>query len=368
VQQEVAFLIKNLSKTNYKTIGQEGSTGQSPDELLGFFYWTLVEVIKLFIQSLFDTWRIVPRVLIIMFLSLYASQVLIELGLFKKLEFIGRPLASLANLPREAGITFVASFGSVIAGNAIIAKLYHDRRIDSIQTLLSALLNTTPVYLKEIFTYQIPVMIPLLGIRAGLLYFLTFIVSGIVKVLFVIIYGRIKLQGNASEVDRFDPGNTDIDTITRSKLGEVLVLSFVRQKRIFLKVAIIFVSTTFFIFLLINNGIIKGLADYVQPLTEFFKLPSASVIPVGTYMFSPLVGVGLIGAMIKHGILSELQGVTACLLGSLLMLPIFAVRYSFAKYASIFGFSMGSKILFVSTGLGMLNRVIFLMFLLIIIK
>jgi len=75
VQQEVAFLIKNLSKTNYKTISQEGSTGRSPDELLGFFYWTLVEVIKLFIQSLFETWWIVLRVLIIMFLSLYASQV-----------------------------------------------------------------------------------------------------------------------------------------------------------------------------------------------------------------------------------------------------------------------------------------------------
>lgn len=204
----------------------------------------------LFMKSLFDTWQVVPRVLIVMFVSLYASQVLIEQGLFKKFEFIGRPLASLANLPREAGITFVASFGSVIAGNAMIAKLYQDRRIDSGQTLLSPLLNTMPVYL----------------------------------------------------------------------------------------------------------------ADYVQPLTEFFKLRPASVIPVGTYMFSPLVGASLIGTMIKDGILSDLQGFTACLLGSLLMLPIFAVRYSLAKYVSIFGFSMGSKILFVSTGLGMLNRVVFLMF------
>ena len=335
-------------------------------------------MIDLFIQSLFDTWQIVPRVLIIMFVSLYASQILIEMGLFKKLEFIGKPLANLSNLPREAGITFVASFGSVLAGNAIIAKLYQDKKIDSSQTLLTALLNTTPVYLKETFTYQIPVVIPLLGIRAGLLYFLTFIVSGIVKVLFVIIYGRFRLQSNNSERDRFDPGCVeadcanpgcaDTDTITRSRLGKVLISSFARQKKIFFKISIIFILTTFLIFLLINNGIIKGLADYVRPLTEFFKLPPASVLPVGTYMFSPLVGIGLIGAMIKDGILSDLQGFTACLLGSLLMLPIFTVRYSFAKYVSLFGFLMGSKILFVSTGLGMLSRMIFLMFLLIIIK
>ena len=321
-----------------------------------------------FMQSFFDTWQIAPRVLMIMFVSLYASQVLIELGLFKKLEFVGRPLASLANLPREAGIAFVASFGSVIAGNAMVAKLYQDRRIDRDQTVLSALLNTVPVYLKEIFTYQIPVMIPLLGIRAGVLYFLTFILSGIGKVIFIIMYGRIKLQRNTSGIDEFDSENANTNTITRSKLGEALILSFARQRRIFLKVAIIFVSTTFFIFLMINEGIIEGLADYVEPLTEFFKLPPASVIPVGTYMFSPLVGAGLIGTMIRDGILSDLQGVTACLLGSLLMLPIFAVRYSFAKYASIFGFLTGSKILFVSTGLGMLNRGVLLMFLLIMIE
>ena len=142
---------------------------------------------SLFLQSLIDTWNIVPRVLVIMFVSLYASKVLIEAGLFKKLEFMGRPLVRLANLPHQAGVTFLASFGSVLAGNTMLAKLHREGRINTRQTLLSALLNTTPVYVKETFTYQIPIMIPLLGIKVGLLYFLTFIVSGIIKTLFVII-------------------------------------------------------------------------------------------------------------------------------------------------------------------------------------
>jgi len=322
-------------------------------------------VSSIFAQSLIDTWHIVPRVLIIMFVSLYASQVLIEAGLFKKLEFMGRPLTRLANLPHEAGITFLASFGSVLAGNTILAKLRQEKKIDNTQTLLSALLNTTPVYVKETFTYQIPVMIPLLGIKVGLLYFLTFIVSGITRTLFVIIYGRIRLKGPESETRSIDPNSTHTGMTTKRKFGrkfgQVFVLALTRQRKIFLKVSTIFVSTTFIIFLLINNGIITGLVDYVRPLTDFFRLPPSCVLPVGTYMFSPLVGATSLGAMLKDGILTDLQTITACVLGSLLMLPIFTLRSSFPKYTSIFGFSLGSSILLVSTGLGMLSRGAFLL-------
>ncbi len=314
----------------------------------------------LLLKTLSDTWHIVPRVLIIMFVSLYASQVLIEAGLFKRLEFIGRPLARLANLPHEAGITFLASFGSVLAGNTMLAKLHQERRIDDRQTLLSALLNTTPVYLKETFTYQIPVMIPLLGIKVGFLYFLTFIVSGIIKTLFVIVYGRMRLKGPGLERRSVDSNSANTGMTTRRKFGEVFVLAFTRQRKIFLKISTIFILTTFTIFLLINNGVITGLVDYVRPLTDFFRLPPSCVLPVSTYMFSPLVGATSLGAMLKDGMLSDLQGITACVLGSLLMLPIFTLRYSFARYTSIFGFSLGSSILLVSTSLGMLSRGAFL--------
>ncbi|MBW1930010.1 MAG: hypothetical protein JRJ13_12765 [Deltaproteobacteria bacterium] len=316
---------------------------------------------SVFIHSLSDTWHIVPRVLIIMFVSLYAAQVLIKTGLLKRLEFIGRPLARLANLPYEAGITFVASFGSVLAGNTMLGKLYNENKMDRTQTLLAALLNTAPVYVKETFTYQIPVIMPLLGLKVGFLYFLTFIASGMIKVLFVIICGRIKLKDPKSETHSLDSNSADASMTANRKFGHILISSFADQGKIFLKVSGVFVTTTFMIFLLINNGVITVLSNYVGPLTDFFRLPPSCVLPVGTYMFSPLVGAASIGAMLKDGILTDLQGIKACILGSLLMLPIFSLRYSFAKYTSIFGFSLGSIILSVSTGLGMLSRGAFLL-------
>ncbi|NQT56591.1 MAG: hypothetical protein HQ551_10220 [Desulfobacteraceae bacterium] len=314
------------------------------------------------VKSLIDTWHIVPGPLIIMFISLYAAQVLIETGLFKRMEFIGRPLVMLAHLPQGAGITFMASFGSVLAGNAMTARLYQEKRIDRTQTLLTALLNTTPVYVKEIFTYQIPVMIPLLGIKVGFLYFLTFIASGLIKILFVMIYGRVALKDSQPGICPVNVDSRARRMAPEKKIGDVLVSSFSRQKNVFFKVSAVFIATTFLIFLLINTNSIAGVSDYVGPLTDFFKLPSSCVLPIATYMFSPLVGASSIGAMLKDGMLNDLQGITACLLGSLLMLPVFTLRYSFARYISIFGFSLGTTILSISTGLGMLNRGAFLFF------
>jgi len=318
-------------------------------------------MIDIFVNSLVDAWHIVPRVLVIMFVSLYGAQVLIETGLLRRLEFMGRPLARAANLPGEAGMTFVASFGSVLAGNTIVARLHNENIVGRTQTLLMALLNTTPVYIKETFTYQIPVIIPLLGLKVGLLYFLTFVASGVLKALFVITYGRMFLKPPIS--GQAAPGQDPVETVTSSAergLVRILISAFLVQRKTFLRVAGIFVTTTLLICLVINSGMIIALTRYVGPLTDFFRLPSSCAIPVGTYMFSPLVGAASIGAMLKDGVLSDLQAIVACVLGSLLMLPIFSLRYSFARYSSIFGLSLGTLILSLSTGLGMLNRGAFL--------
>ena len=153
----------------------------------------------IFIQVLQDTLSFVPRILIIMFFSLFVSGLLIELGLIRRLEFIGTPIARLANLPKESAISFVTSMGSVLAGNTMLAQFYREKTIDAKQTFLSALLNGVPVYIKETFTYQIPIMIPILGIKIGGIYFLSFLLSGFVKLFFVISYGKIMLKKTDSD-------------------------------------------------------------------------------------------------------------------------------------------------------------------------
>jgi len=317
-------------------------------------------MVDLLLKALVDTWQVTPRVLIVMFLSLYGSQVLIELGVFDKLAFIGRPLAKLARLPAEAGLTFVTSLGSVVAGNAMLARLHAEGKLDGGETFLIALLNSTPIYIRESFTYQLPVMLPLLGLKVGGVYFAAFLAAGVVRVLFVIIAGRLCYARPARSGLEAQPKVAAAAEGGRPRLRAALVDGFTRQKRILLRVCAIFVVITFLIFVLTNSGLISRVVPYVKPLTDLFDLPPSCVVPLGAYILSPLVGATSIGAMLRDGLLNEWQGIVACLLGSILMLPVFTLRFSFPRYAAIFGVDLGSKILATSTVLGMLTRAVFL--------
>ncbi|HYA03803.1 MAG TPA: hypothetical protein VEI04_11885 [Syntrophobacteria bacterium] len=317
-------------------------------------------MVDLLLKALVDTWQVTPRVLIVMFLSLYGSQVLIELGVFDKLAFIGRPLAKLARLPAEAGLTFVTSLGSVVAGNAMLARLHAEGKLDGGETFLIALLNSTPIYIRESFTYQLPVMLPLLGLKVGGVYFAAFLAAGVVRVLFVIIAGRLCYARPARSGLEAQPKVAAAAEGGRPRLRAALVDGFTRQKRILLRVCATFVVITFLIFVLTNSGLISRVVPYVKPLTDLFDLPPSCVVPLGAYILSPLVGATSIGAMLRDGLLNEWQGIVACLLGSILMLPVFTLRFSFPRYAAIFGVDLGSKILATSTVLGMLTRAVFL--------
>ena len=323
-------------------------------------------MVDLLVQALVDTWAVTPRVLIVMVLSLYGSQVLIELGVFDKLAFIGRPLVRIARLPAHAGLTFVTSLGSVVAGNAMLARLQQEGKLDGGQTFLTALLNSTPIYIRESITYQLPVMLPLLGMKVGGVYFVAFLAAGVVRVLFVILAGRWRYPVPVELVPGDENDKADAPGKRKPRLREAFVHGFTRQRKMLLRVGTTFVVITFLIFLLMHSGLISKVVPYVKPLTDLFDLPAACVVPLGAYILSPLVGATSIGAMLRDGLLSDWQGIVACLLGSILMLPVFTLRFSFPRYAAIFGVRLGTKILATSTGLGMLTRAVFLFFFLVV--
>jgi len=311
---------------------------------------------NIFIEAMRDTLSYIPRTLIVMFISLFVSGFLMELGVLKKLEFIGRPLVRLARLPAESAITFITSAGSVVAGNTMLAEFYQRKKLKRKEVFLSAMLNGIPVYVKETFTYQLPVIIPVLGFKVGGIYFLSFLAAGIVKIIFIVLYGRATSQRCDFAIE-FPPEKDA--PITRA-YKDVILRVIKREMKIFFRVSITFVSMTFIISLLTNNGATAKLKEIVEPLTDFFKLPASAAIPVSTYMLSPLVGATSIGTMLTNGVLSDFQAVVACMLGALLMLPVFSVRSSLANYTAIFGFSLGANIVLISTILGMVVRAVFL--------
>jgi hypothetical protein len=175
------------------------------------------------------------------------------------------------------------------------------------------------------------------------------------KLIFVIFFGKIFLKKRNS-INNFNSQN-----LIKPNFKNALINAFKKQKITFLKIGLTFLFMTFFVILLKNSNSLEGIKNYVKPITITFQLPASCVIPITTYILSPLVGATSIGALIRSNTINEYQAIIATLLGSLLMLPVFALRYSLPSYTAIFGIRLGLIILSVSTLISMFSKAVILL-------
>lgn len=296
--------------------------------------------------------------LIFIFVGLIGANALIEAGLMQRLEFVVTPFVKASHLPHESAIAIITSVGSVETANAMVAEFRRDNRINDKEMVLSALSNAIPVYFKELFTYQMPVVLPALGSVVGAFYAAVFVLIGFTKSAVVILFGRWTLDKRDIRPGR---GNSS----SRISL-DIIRQSFVKQKGIFFRISSMLVIMTFAIFVLTELGVFDRMSPYINPLTGYFGLPASVVVPMTTYIVNPIVGIASLGALIHNGELTQVQAMITLMLGGMFMLPVYAVKHMVPRYNAIFGVKFGLLIVGISTGIGIILRGLILVILLVV--
>jgi hypothetical protein len=308
-------------------------------------------MISLFVKTLDFT----APILFLIFMGLFIAGFLAELGLIQRLAFLARPLVTVAHLPDVCASAFVLSLGSSIAANAMIAGQKNDGNLEESEVVLSAIMNSIPVYIREIFTYQIPIVIPALGLVVGGFYGLIFITTALVKISVVIFLGRLLFRERIGQFQK----QTSVKV---SSIGQAARKALRGQSRTFVRIAVLYFSMTMVVFALTERGAFEIFG--VLPLADLFGLPTESIVPLTTYVASPILGISLLGPMIHSGGISEVQAMIVLMLGSLFMLPIFALRSLVPRHTAMFGFRLGLMVVIFSTGMSILVRLAFLLALL----
>lgn len=295
-------------------------------------------------------------VLMTIFFGLVLAGMLMELGILDRLSVLSKPLVSMANLPSISASSFLVSLGSAVAANSMIAEFKMRGALDDRETVLCAMMNSIPVYIREILTYQIPVVVPLLGPVVGVFYAGVFVTTAIVKILVVIVLGRLMLRGrNGAEIP-WQPSRRNRDPLDAT-------LKILRtQMRPFTRISITYMAMTLLVLSLNDHGFFERLS--VLPIAQTFGISPEAIVPLTTYVASPLIGISLLSPMIQSGSLTEIQAATVLMLGSIFMLPIFAMKSMVPNYTAIFGARVGLMIVTISTGLSVMVRAIFLLALL----
>lgn len=297
----------------------------------------------------------------VMFFSLFGVELLVQLGLMRRLEPLGRPLARLARLPAESALTFLASIGSLVAGNTMAAQFHQDRKITDAELVASAVFNTVPLHFKESVTFILPVVLPLLGLRLSIIYVSAFLLAGLMKLAFVLIYGRIKFHVRDDAHRKLHLLECELDQSCADRpWKEILGEAFKAKKRLFRRMIVVLSAVTFAVQFLVNAEVMQAFHALVTPLTRAFGLPPSVIGPLGAYVLSPTVGLTFMSNLLTDGLVTEYQAILALLAAGLIMIPVMRLRGTWPRYTAIFGFRWGSIICGLTMGISWLSRALVL--------
>ncbi|WP_448384394.1 nucleoside recognition protein [Desulfosoma sp.] len=292
-------------------------------------------------------------VLLIMGIGLAASEILLETGLLRRLEGIGKPLSRLAHLPDVCGVAVVAGILSPLAANTMLQSLREEKIITDRETFFASLLNGTIAPVKEAFTYQLPVILPALGIHVGLVYIGTLWLGAFVLFVFVAVCGRLALSSRVV-ANRPVAFSTAAPPSVRKAVH--------RWVKRFGRIAGIFFCVTFCVFLLMDLGILAKLEGMLSPLAAQLNLPPIVFPSVAAYVASPLVGISMMGSLVRSASVGHRDAIVALLFGSLFMLPVLYLRFYVPQWVAIFGVRLGVLRALTSASLIMATR-LFVLFL-----
>jgi len=179
-----------------------------------------------------------------------------ELGLFYKISYLAKPLISFSHLPAVSASTFVVSLGSALAANTMIARMKDEGSLTERQAFFCAIMNSVPVYFRELFTYHLAFVVPVLGLFAGGIYAIVALSTGIIKLFIVVILGRAYLpEGSDASKDADIPEN-------KTTIFQAVLRSLNGQGRLFLRISSLFFIMTFLVLYLSEKGILQSIARY----------------------------------------------------------------------------------------------------------
>jgi len=231
---------------------------------------------------------------------------------------------------------------SPTAGHSMLARYHNERRISRPELIISAIMNALPGYIAQ-GRSVLPVTIPLIGVF-GLVYYGLVLLADLVKSLVFLVVGRVILPPPAT-------GHLSFPEASMSKrpgLRQALLNSLRDARRIVPKTLKTLVPLTLAAFLLIEFGVFDYAAKHLGVVARYFPVPEESLPIIAARFISPIGAYTMAGGLMSERMLNGQEVVIALLVGTLLAtLP--NIRYLIPYYFGIFGATIGTQLVLVST-------------------
>jgi len=318
------------------------------------------------------------RIAVFLSIGVFLANLAVSFGLVEKIAVVSQYLTGPANLPEEVGTAILATTASPTAGYGMLADFRESGVLDDRATLVAVTINTFFGFAQHIVTFYVPILIPILGARVGVLYVTTRGLVALAITLTGIVGGAVLLDGSnvdrgaapttdggeASEADRASsgasaPDGNDEDGEPETTLGRVLEALgetaaklreiLPRLAGIYVVVALLVAYSEDIMALAGESGAsVTGAAD---ALTGLLGLPGAAVPVVAAFALDTTSGAVVIAPLIQDGTFTARTAVATMLVGGIVSFAVSTFKRSIPFQYGIWGREFGSKVIAVNTGL-----------------
>jgi hypothetical protein len=296
------------------------------------------------------------------------ANLLVAFGVIDYIATLSKPLTGPANLPDEVGGAIITTAASTTAGYGMLAEYRDSGLLDDRATLVAVTINTFFGFVQHIFTFYAPVLIPILGLKVGLLYVgaragvaLAITLTGVALGALLLSAKNVdpeamagsESDGEATPDARADGGESDDSEdgppeTTRGKLREAGRSGVEKTWDILPRLVVVYTLVVLLTTYYDLEALTGGAAD---PLATLTGLPAAAVPVIVIYAFDTTSGAITIAPLIEDGVFTARTAVATMLLGGIVSFTVSTFKRSIPFQFGIWGTEFGTKVVVVNTTL-----------------
>lgn len=309
------------------------------------------------IYTLYWMARIVP----VIATGIFATSFAVNLGLMRKFDRLIKPISSKAKISALSALSVVTCTFSTTAGYSMLVDGLNEKTISEREVIATTLISSFPSILSHVLTYFIPVVIPILGLTAGIIYVCLVGLAALLKTCLGVVLARIWLKDRTKH-SVAKSTNRDNATVLDKKeaLNKSAKSAYSMLKRI--------LPTMFITLFLVSVAMALNLFDrffvILGPITSFFGLESGVALISATAIVNTTAGIILAGSLLSEGLITTKSVLIALFLGTVVSFSARFAKHSLPLHVSLFGPKLGSKTVAINATTTLVIDVIFILVLL----
>ena len=307
--------------------------------------------------------KIVPIIAIGIFVTSFA----VNIGLMKKFDRLIKPLSSKANISAVSALSVVTCTFSTAAGYSMLVDGLNEKIVSEREVIATTVISSFPSIFSHLFTFFVPVVIPILGLTTGSIYVCLVGLAAFLKSCVGIILARLWLKdaNNCSSKSQLstslDPARAPVVN-KKNAVNKSAKSTYRMLKRI---VPTMFI-TLFLVSVAMELNLFDSISTILEPVTNILRLESEVALISATEIVNTYAGLILAGSLLGEGLISTKGVLIALLLGTVVSFSARFVKHSLPLHISLFGPKLGGKTVAVNAATTLAIDVLFIVILLII--